>query len=118
MRYLVVMLLSLAAGAVVYVVSMRTGQDETYAIGFEPELPMLDEPPGATADPPPGYTYLQVAVTNGPSIRERLQGLLGSLALVVVAMMAVAGALYAIGVVISRVIRAFVGEDGSGASLP
>ncbi len=113
MGYVVVALLSIAVGAVVYVVSMRSAEDEVLAIGFEPE-PAPPEPPAPDVvdGPPPGYTYLQVAVTRGPSIRERLQGFLGSLALVAVAALGVAGALYGVGVLIGRVIRSFIGDGG------
>lgn len=117
MRYLVVMLLALVAGAVTYLVSMRMGEEEYVAIGFEPGPPVPEEPSGAPG-PPPGYTYLQVALTDGPSMRERLQGLLGSLALIAVAMMAMAGAMYGAGVVIGRLIRSFLGEEDGGAPIP
>ncbi|MGZ8596072.1 MAG: hypothetical protein ACXWYJ_10470 [Actinomycetota bacterium] len=119
MRYLAVMLVSLGVGAVVYLISMRTGEDEVLALGFEPDLSSPDEPAVATVEgPPPGYTYLQVAVTKGPSIHERLQGFIGSLALVAVATIAVAGALYTVGWVISRLISSFLGDDGGGEPFP
>jgi len=99
------------------VISMRTGEDEVHAIGFEPEPSGHDGFAGSTVDsPPPGYTYLQVPVTRGPSIGERFQGLIGSLALVAVAMVGVAGALYAVGWAVGRVIRSFLGNDDG--SLP
>ena len=119
MRYLAVVLVSLGVGVVVYVISMRTGEDEVLALGFEPDAPSHDEPTGASVEgPPPGYTYLQVAVTRGPSIRERLQGFVGSLALVAVATIAVAGTLYTVGWAISRLVQSFIGEDGGGGPSP
>lgn len=113
MGYVVVALLSLAVGAVVYVLSLRVVEDEVVAVGFEPEPSPAEPPPSdGLAGPPPGYTYLQVAVTRGPSIRERLQGFVGSLALVAVAALGVAGTLYGIGVLVGRVIRSFIGQSG------
>ena len=117
MRYLAVMLASLGVGAVVYAISMRSGMDEVHAIGFEPERTERDEGADLAVDgPPPGYTYLQVPVTRGPSIGERFQGLVGSLALVAIAMVGVAATLYAVGWAVSRVIRSFLGNDDG--SLP
>lgn len=115
--------MSLGVGALVYVISMRTGEDEVLALGFEPEPSPAEPPAELTAEltvdgPPPGYTYLQVAVTRGPSMRERLQGLIGSLALVGVATIAMAATLYAVGWAISRVIRSFLGDSGSDLPLP
>jgi hypothetical protein len=109
-----VLLVSLGAGALAYVISMRTGEREL-AVGFE--LPTTEEtveaPPGA----PPGYAYLRVEVTSGPTIRERFQGFVGSLALVAVAIAATVGTLWSLGVLIGRLIRSFV-EDGGGQPLP
>jgi hypothetical protein len=116
MRYLVVMILSLGVGAVVYVLSMRAEETEPVAIGFEPppreEPPGAPEPASAVEGPAPGYAYLQVAVTSGPSLRERIQGLVGSLALVALAAVVVAGGFYAVGALISRLVQAFVGDTG------
>ncbi len=109
MRYVMVVLLSLAVGGIVYVLSMRAGEAEPVTVGFGPEGP----PPDGDLkgpDAPHGYTYLQVAVTQGPSIHERLQGLVGSLVLIAFAAVAVAGAFYLLGALISRVIEKFVGE--------
>ena len=116
MRYLVVMFLSLGVGAVVYVLSMRAEEAEPVATGFEP--PSREEPSTASErasdieGPAPGYAYLQVAVTSRPSIRERIQGLVGSLALVALAAVAVAGGFYAVGALISRLVQTFVGDTG------
>lgn len=113
MRYLVVMLFSLAVGAVVYVLSLRAEESEVVAIGFEP-TPPHEGPPEATVEgPPPGYTYLQVAVTRGPSLRERVQGLVGSIVLVVVAAIVMAATVYAAGSLIGRVIEAFFEQEPS-----
>ena len=112
MRYLLVVLVSVCVGWLVYLVSMRASRSEPATVGFDPAE---NGPPGpamdpGTAAPPPGYTYLQVAVTRGPSLRDRLQGFLGSLALVVIGTIVVSGAVYTLGVLISRTIERFLGE--------
>lgn len=109
MPYLVVLLVSVAVGALTYVASMRIGQGEPLAVGFGAEDAGAADSgtaPGAAV----GYTYLQVAITRGPSIRQRLQGFVGSLVLVVAAAFAVAGTLYAVGWLVSRMIERFVTE--------
>ena len=109
MRYLVVILLSLAAGAIAYLVSMRTS-DRELAVGFEPSTG--EEPSEVTARPPTGYTYLRVEVTRGPTLRDRLQGFAGSLALIAVAIAVTVGALWGLGFLIGRLIHSFVQEGG------
>jgi len=117
MRYLVVMALSLGVGIVVYVLSMRAEEAEPVAIGFEPPIVPPEEQVAAPAEgtttvtgPSPGHTYLEVEVTKGPSFRERVQGLVGSIALVALAAVAVAGGVYAIGTLIGRLVRSFLGD--------
>jgi hypothetical protein len=102
---------SLAAGAIAYIVSMRTGEREL-AVGFEPRA---TEDAGAA--PPAGYTYLRLQVTQGPTLRERIQGFVGSLALIAVAIMVTVGALWGLGFLIGRLIESFV-EDGGSQPLP
>ena len=121
MRYFAVLLFSLGVGGVVYALSMRASEEEPITVGFEPdELAAPPTPPtalapaiGETADtapqPEPGYAYLQVLVTRGPSWRERLQGLVGVLVLLVVGMALVAGSIYAAGALIDRTIQKFLG---------
>lgn len=106
MRYLVVLFASLAVGAIVYVVSLRTAEREPAAVGFEPAPPSPAGPP--SEGPPPGYTYLLVQVTRGPSIGERIQGLLGSLALVAIAAVVLALSVYAAGALLGRLIRSSI----------
>lgn len=115
MRYLLVVLVSLATGAIAYVVSMRAGGGEQLAVGFEPS--MTNDPAEVSSGPPPGYAYLRVEVTRGPSLRDRLQGFVGSLALIAVAIMVTVGALWGLGFLIGRLIRSFV-EDGGAQPLP
>ena len=109
MPYLVVLLVSVAVGALAYMVSMRAGSGEPLAVGFGPEGPAAEGSDVATGAAV-GYTYLQVAITRGPSIRQRLQGFVGSLVLIVAAAFAVAGVLYALGWLVSRTIERFVTE--------
>lgn len=104
MRYLAVLVVSIAVGALVYVRSLRS--EEPAAVRFATTEPA--GPVGAPPDPPPGYTYLQVPVTRGPSLGERLQGLLGSLALVAVGAVALALSLWAVGTLIGRTIRSYL----------
>jgi hypothetical protein len=107
-RYVLVLLASLAVGAFVYLVSLRTAGGQPSTAGFEPGPPGEGPSPGEA--PPPGYTYLQVEVTRGPSITERIQGLLGSLALVAIAAVGLALSMYAIGALIGRIVRSYIGR--------
>jgi hypothetical protein len=115
MGYGVVFLLSLGVGALVYVLSLRATASEPVAVGFEPEEPTSAEPttgedgPPTVAGPPPGYTYLQVAITDGPSMRQRLQGLIGTIVMVALGAAAVAASFWALGSAVDRVIRSFLG---------
>jgi hypothetical protein len=120
MRYGVVFLLSLGVGALVYVLSLRAAASEPVAVGFEPEEPSSAESttaepttgeagPPTVAGPPPGYTYLQVAITDGPSMRQRLQGLIGTIVMVALGAAAVAASFWALGSAVDRVIRSFFG---------
>ncbi|GIU98616.1 MAG: hypothetical protein KatS3mg014_0232 [Actinomycetota bacterium] len=87
MRYVAVLVVSLTVGTLVYLLSLRAPRRAERGPGFEPP----DEPAGVRADPSPGYTYLRVPVdARGPSPGERLQGLLGSLALVAMGAVALA----------------------------
>ena len=104
--YLLVLLLSIGAGVTVYALSMRGARTDANAAGFGPDPSSPEDPLGA----PPGYTYLQVSITRGPSLGQRLQGLVGSIALVVLGALAVAGMLYSLGVLIARTIERFLGE--------
>jgi hypothetical protein len=110
MAYLLVLLVSVAIGGAVYLLSLRASEGEPIAVGFEPEARTASGGPDASAHLPAGYTYLEVLVTRGPSWRERLTGLVGSLVLVVVAAAAVAAAVYGLGTAVNRVIRSFLGQ--------
>lgn len=106
MPYLVVALVSLCVGGLVYVMSIRVGQADAAAVGFGLDPTSAPEQLEAA----PGYTYLQVPVTRGPSLRQRLQGLVGSLVVIVAGALALAGALYAIGWLVARTIERFLTE--------
>lgn len=118
MPLLLVALLSLLVGAVVYVGTLRRQQAPS-ATGFgepEPEVsatsevgaqPVGTQPVGAPGDPDPGYTYLQVS-TQGPRIRDRLQGIVGVIVLLGVGAAALAFVLYELGHFINRTIERFL----------
>jgi hypothetical protein len=112
MRYGLVLLLSISVGLLVYLLSMRTGRSEPATVGFDPAEsgPQGSQKDLGTGGAPPGYTYLQVAVTRGPSFQDRIQGFLGSLVLIVVGTLAVSGMLYGLGVIVSRTVERFLGE--------
>jgi hypothetical protein len=114
MRYLAVVLMSLGVGGLVYALSLRASEGEPLAVGFEPDerrAPPPDETaPSAAPDPDPGYAYLQVLVTGGPSWRERVQGLVGVLMLLVVGMALVAATFYTAGTLIDRTIQKFLSQ--------
>jgi hypothetical protein len=113
--------MSLGVGGLVYALSLRASEDERVAVGFEPDDRPAPPPPGAIPsaatpsgdgepEPEPGYAYLQVLVTRGPSLRERLQGLVGVLVLLVIGMALVAGTFYTAGTLIDRTIHKFLGQ--------
>jgi hypothetical protein len=122
MPLLLVALLSLLVGAVVYVGTLRR-QQAPAATGFgepEPEAsatsgvgtqpigqPGGAQPVGAPGGPNPGYTYLQVS-TQGPRIRDRLQGIVGVIVLLGVGAAGLAFVLYELGHFINRMIERFL----------
>jgi hypothetical protein len=123
MPYLTVVILSVAVGAAVYWLTVRANGAEVLAPGFE--APGFEAPAFEPSDlgaareevaervagaPRPGYAYLEVMVVHRPTWRERVQGLVGTLVLVVVGMVGVAGALYLLGAAINRTIERFLGQ--------
>ena len=123
MPLLLVALLSLLVGAVVYVGTLRreqappaTGFGEpepeataTSGVGTQPigTQPGGAQPGGAPGGPNPGYTYLQVS-TQGPRIRDRLQGIVGVIVLLGVGAAALAFVLYELGHFINNMIERFL----------
>jgi hypothetical protein len=106
MPLVLVAVLSVLVGYAVYLGTIR-GQRSPSATGFgEAEEAMESFEAGA---PPPGYAYLQVS-TQGPSFRDRLQGVLGVILLVGIAAATLAFALYELGYLINKTIEAFLGE--------
>jgi len=105
-RYLLVVLVSLGAGAIAYVVTMRTGGHEQLAVGFEPAT--TDGPAEEPSGLPPGYTY-QWTGTALQEIQASGQ---------TVAIVATVGALWGLGVLIGRLIEALVQDGGGGQPLP
>jgi hypothetical protein len=108
MPLLFVALLSLVVGAVVYVGTVRREKTSS-ATGFgepEEEAP-APQPVAAVGSPNPGYTYLQVS-TQGPRVRDRLQGIVGVIVLLGVGAAALAFVLYELGHLINRTIERFL----------
>jgi hypothetical protein len=114
MRYFAVVLMALGVGGLVYALSLRASEGEPLAVGFEPDdrrAPPLEEAtPSAAIGPEPGYAYLQVLITREPSMRERLQGLVGVLVLLMVGMALVAATFYTAGTLIDRTIQKFLSQ--------
>lgn len=101
-----VAVLSVLVGCAVYLGTVG-GQRSTSATGFgEPDRDEAVEAIERGA-PPPGYAYLQIS-TQGPSPRDRVQGLVGVIVLLGVGAAALAFALYELGHLINRTIEAFL----------
>jgi hypothetical protein len=102
--YLLVLGLSLLVGAAVYLATVRTEHD-TPALGFGDDLADAGAAPAAGT----GYAYLRVS-TEEPSIRDRLQGLIGAIVLVSLGAAALAFAIYQGGHLIDLMIKSFLGS--------
>ncbi len=106
MPFMIVTVLSVLVGCAVFLGTVR-GQGGPPTTGFgeaEPEEALEASEPGA---PAPGYAYLQVS-TQGPELRERLQGVVGVIVLLGVGAAALAFALYELGHLINKTIEAFL----------
>lgn len=106
MPFMIVAVLSVLVGCAVYLGTVR-GQGAPPATGFgesgrEEALEAI-----APGTPAPGYAYLQVS-TQGPELRDRLQGLVGVIVLLGVGAAALAFALYELGHLINKTIEAFL----------
>ena len=106
MPFVIVAVLSVVVGCAVYLGTVRAqGAPPTTGFGEpEPEEAFEAIAPGA---PAPGYAYLQVS-TQGPGVRERLQGVVGVIVLLGVGAAALALALYELGHLINKTIEAFL----------
>jgi hypothetical protein len=109
MAYLIVVALSLLVGGVVYAATVRAGREGPAAVGFDGGLGAGDaESEGGGSDGPgPGYTYLRVA-TRGPSWRDRVQGVVGLIVLLVVGAAVLAFAAYQLGHLVNVTIERFL----------
>jgi hypothetical protein len=107
MPLVLVAVLSVIVGCAVYLGTIR-GQQSPSATGFGDAEEEAGESVEAGA-PPPGYAYLQVS-TQGPRLRDRLQGVLGVILLVGVAAATLAFALYELGHLLNQTIETFLGE--------
>ena len=105
MPFLILSAVSLLVGSLVYLATAR-GDPGPRTSGFGPGGPEGSDPAGA---PGPGYAYLRVS-TEGPSIRDRLQGVVGLVLLIVMSAAALAFAIYQAGHMINRTIESFVGK--------
>jgi len=123
MKYLLVFLVSLFAGGAVYILTVRTApRESSVGLGFAPDAlrrkhagiaagaeseaaealdPRSLEPPGA------GFTYLRV-LTGAPTWRERVQGLLGVVILVIASSVLLAASVYELGHLVNSTLSHFV----------
>jgi hypothetical protein len=109
MPLVIVAVLSILVGCAVYLGTVR-GQQAPSATGFgEPDEELADTGSADPGSPSPGYAYLEVS-TQGPRLRERIQGLVGVILLIGVAAVTLAFALYEAGHLINETIEAFLGD--------
>lgn len=99
--------LSLLVGGAVYLATVRS-EDKVSTLGFGENIePRPEETAAPTAGL--GYSYLRVS-TEGPSIRDRLQGFIGVMVLVGLGAAALAFVIYQAGHIINVVIESFLGS--------
>ena len=106
MPLLIVAVVSVLVGCAVYLGTVR-GQGAPPATGFGDTEPEEALEAIESRGPAPGYAYLQVS-TQGPELRERLQGVVGVIVLLGVGAAALAFALYELGHLINKTIEAFL----------
>lgn len=106
MPYLVVLALSLLVGGAVYLATVRR-EGEVSTLGFGDDVAPSEVAGAPSAGP--GYSYLRVS-TQGPSNRDRIQGLVGLMVLVGIGAAVLAFALYQGGRIINVVIESFLGS--------
>ena len=108
MPYLLALGVSLLVGCAVYLATVRTETDVP-ALGFGDEPADASASEGEAPSAGRGYAYLRVS-TEGPSLRDRLQGLVGTIVLVALGAAALAFAIYQGGHLINRLIESFLGS--------
>jgi hypothetical protein len=106
MPLLIVAVVSVLVGCAVYLGTVR-GQGPPPATGFGETEPGEAHEAIESGGPAPGYAYLQVS-TQGPELRERLQGVVGVIVLLGVGAAVLAFALYELGHLINKTIEAFL----------
>ena len=111
---LVLLVLALLAGAVVWVLSMRvprpprasTGWYISASVAVEPELAPVDLTENPEPDPAPAgvrpaaadsFAYMPLGLSDGLSVKTRLFGILGLVALIVLTSAAVAFGVWMLG---------------------
>lgn len=102
MADLIIVAVSLLVGAWVYAATLRSGREGPAAVGFDGE----DGERAKGGEPGSGYTFLRVA-TRGPSWRDRLQGFVGLMVLVLVGAAALAFGIYQLGHLVNTTIEQF-----------
>jgi len=106
MPLMIVAVVSVLVGCAVYLGTGR-GHGTPPATGFGETEPEETLEAIESWAPAPGYTYLQVS-TQGPGLRERLQGVVGAIVLLGVGAAVLAFALYELGHLINKTIEAFL----------
>lgn len=120
MKYLFVLVVSLLVGVAVYVLSLRTEDEAIPGLGFSPEAPGGRRRRHETDAPTPAYedaaqepvagtttTYLRI-LTDRTSWRDRLQGFIGLVVLVMIASTVLALSVYEVGHLINSTIAKFL----------
>lgn len=105
MPYVLVLAFSLLVGGAVYLATVRSEQEVT-ALGFGGDGDAAAEE-GAAPAAGRGFAYLRVS-TEGPSIRDRLQGFVGVVVLVGIGATVLAFAIYQAGHFINLLIESFL----------
>jgi hypothetical protein len=106
MAYLIVVALSLLVGGGVYAATLRAGRERPVALGFDGGAGASGDE-GSSEGPGAGYTYLRIAI-KGPSWRDRIQGFVGLLILLVIATAALAFGIYQLGHLVNLTIGKFL----------
>jgi hypothetical protein len=125
---------ALGVGVVVYALSLRSADQELGGDGLPPapttarwplaawlrertprptggELGFGPQPATVAGEPEPeSFVYVPVLATSGPQWRTRIGGAIGLLAVIVMAALIVALALYQLGHVLNQLVQGFLGH--------